>query len=248
MKYFNTAKHTLCIDHHVSNQSFAEDNYITVDLKGNLLKVSLEHIMDTEINAYEPNGNDNGMGSVRFNKTNEEIRTIAEKLLGDIVDWSMFDKFDIDLRSPTAPIWDDDHARNKTFAYLYWGDYQGGEPTNREFGCILEFASINDDSTIRTFYDKAYIRYISIVNPFGKIDDLSKYIERIPKYEEFNEYYVNWLKEESGNEPYDFDRDDYRNGRLTVYNGKISYYIFAYIHTPNVEDSAKSIYLIIPLE
>ena len=30
-KYFDSAKHTLCIDHHVSNQSFAEDNYIIPD-------------------------------------------------------------------------------------------------------------------------------------------------------------------------------------------------------------------------
>lgn len=27
-KYFETAKHTICIDHHISNQSFAEHNYI----------------------------------------------------------------------------------------------------------------------------------------------------------------------------------------------------------------------------
>lgn len=31
VKYFHTAKHTLCIDHHVSNQAFAEDNYILPD-------------------------------------------------------------------------------------------------------------------------------------------------------------------------------------------------------------------------
>ena len=30
-KYFDLAKHTLCIDHHASNQSFAEDNYIIPD-------------------------------------------------------------------------------------------------------------------------------------------------------------------------------------------------------------------------
>lgn len=30
-KYFDLAKHTLCIDHHVSNQAFAEDNYIIPD-------------------------------------------------------------------------------------------------------------------------------------------------------------------------------------------------------------------------
>lgn len=31
IKYFHTAKHTVCIDHHVSNQSFADDNYIIPD-------------------------------------------------------------------------------------------------------------------------------------------------------------------------------------------------------------------------
>jgi phosphoesterase RecJ-like protein len=30
-KYFEGAAHTLCVDHHVSNQSFAEDNYIFPD-------------------------------------------------------------------------------------------------------------------------------------------------------------------------------------------------------------------------
>ena len=30
-KYYHAAKHTLCIDHHVSNQAFAEDNYIIPD-------------------------------------------------------------------------------------------------------------------------------------------------------------------------------------------------------------------------
>lgn len=31
-KYYNAARHTLCIDHHVSNQSFAEDNFIIPDV------------------------------------------------------------------------------------------------------------------------------------------------------------------------------------------------------------------------
>lgn len=30
-KYYDAAKHTLCIDHHVSNQAFAEENYIVPD-------------------------------------------------------------------------------------------------------------------------------------------------------------------------------------------------------------------------
>ena len=31
VKYYETAKHTLCIDHHASNQAFAEENYIVPD-------------------------------------------------------------------------------------------------------------------------------------------------------------------------------------------------------------------------
>lgn len=31
-KYYHASKHTLCIDHHVSNQAFAEDNYIIPDI------------------------------------------------------------------------------------------------------------------------------------------------------------------------------------------------------------------------
>lgn len=27
-KYFESAEHTICVDHHVSNQNFAEHNYI----------------------------------------------------------------------------------------------------------------------------------------------------------------------------------------------------------------------------
>lgn len=30
-KYYEAAKHTLCIDHHISNRAFAEDNYIVPD-------------------------------------------------------------------------------------------------------------------------------------------------------------------------------------------------------------------------
>uniref|UniRef100_UPI004057B006 DHH family phosphoesterase n=1 Tax=Agathobacter sp. TaxID=2021311 RepID=UPI004057B006 len=31
VKYFMSAKHTICIDHHISNRGFAEDNYIVPD-------------------------------------------------------------------------------------------------------------------------------------------------------------------------------------------------------------------------
>ncbi len=30
-QYFNAARHTVCIDHHMSNQAFADDNYIVAD-------------------------------------------------------------------------------------------------------------------------------------------------------------------------------------------------------------------------
>ena len=230
------------------SEEVTEENYITVDPKGKWLRVSLEHIMDTKIQAYEPNGTPNGFGGVKFNKTNEEIREIAEELLGDIVDWSTYDYFSIDLRSHSAPIWDDDHVRNKTFAYLYWWDFQDGKVTDKEISCILEFASLNSDSTIRTFYDKAYIRYVSVVNPFGNKKDLSKYIERVPNYEAFNEYYTDWIKAETGLEPYNLSSEQYFKGRISVYNGKICYCVVLQIYDPNVEYSGESISVILPLE
>lgn len=45
-KYFDSAKHTLCIDHHVSNQSFAEDNYIIPDASSTCELVF--NMMDTD--------------------------------------------------------------------------------------------------------------------------------------------------------------------------------------------------------
>ena len=46
VKYYNSAKHTLCIDHHVSNQSFAEENYIIPDASSTCELVF--NLLDTE--------------------------------------------------------------------------------------------------------------------------------------------------------------------------------------------------------
>ena len=46
VKYYNAAKQTLCIDHHVSNQSFAEENYIIPDASSPCELVF--HLLDTE--------------------------------------------------------------------------------------------------------------------------------------------------------------------------------------------------------
>ncbi len=45
-KYYDVAKHTLCIDHHVSNQAFAEDNYIIPDASSTCELVF--NLMDTD--------------------------------------------------------------------------------------------------------------------------------------------------------------------------------------------------------
>ena len=45
-KYYELAKHTLCIDHHASNQAFAEDNYIIPDASSTCELVF--HKMDTD--------------------------------------------------------------------------------------------------------------------------------------------------------------------------------------------------------
>lgn len=45
-KYYEMAKHTLCIDHHASNQAFAEDNYIIPDASSTCELVF--NMMDTD--------------------------------------------------------------------------------------------------------------------------------------------------------------------------------------------------------
>jgi hypothetical protein len=45
-KYYELAKHTLCIDHHASNQAFAEENYIIPDASSTCELVF--NMMDTE--------------------------------------------------------------------------------------------------------------------------------------------------------------------------------------------------------
>lgn len=45
-KYYELAKHTFCIDHHASNQSFAEDNYIIPDASSTCELVF--NLMDTD--------------------------------------------------------------------------------------------------------------------------------------------------------------------------------------------------------
>ncbi len=46
VKYFQSAKHTFCIDHHVSNQAFAEENYIFPDASSTCELVF--ELMDTD--------------------------------------------------------------------------------------------------------------------------------------------------------------------------------------------------------
>lgn len=46
VKYYESAKHTFCIDHHMSNQSFAEDNFIVPDASSTCELVF--ELMDTE--------------------------------------------------------------------------------------------------------------------------------------------------------------------------------------------------------
>ena len=46
IKYYSSAKHTFCIDHHMSNQAFAEENYIVPDASSTCELVF--DLMDTE--------------------------------------------------------------------------------------------------------------------------------------------------------------------------------------------------------
>ena len=231
-----------------------EDDYICFDLKGNVIAVSLEHIMDTEIKAYEPNDSENGLGFTCFDKSEDEIRATVEELLGNIVDWSLFNDFDLECRSPTLPIWIDEAAVNYTYAFLEWSQYaSSGKQICRTFRCVLEFASWDEESGVRSFYDNAHIRSFSIFDPFGDIKDFTKYIERIPKYgktiQAFKEYHSDLVSEKSGCQiDYKDASNNYSNGRITVYNGKVCYYVWVNVYIPDDAQTIYMITIIIPLE
>ncbi len=89
-KYFANAKHTFCIDHHVSNQAFAEKNYIfplassTCELVFELLE---EDKITKEIAECLYTGMVHDTGVFQYSCTSSKTMNIAGKLMDKGIDY-----------------------------------------------------------------------------------------------------------------------------------------------------------------
>lgn len=234
-------------------ESFSGDDYIKLDTKGNVVSLSVGHIMDTDIKVLYMEEKESGLGGVAFEKRNKEICAMVEELLGDIVDWSVFNKFSVEFRSPLVSLIEEDQVGISTYALLSWSECgQNGISIGREFTCALEFASYDEETRTREFFDKTYISGFYIKDPYNGRKELSEYVERIPEYEAVKEAFIahHTALMDRGYELTEDSYKRYQEGTLTVYNGKVSYEIFFRVSKPDVptSDGWKYIHAIIPLE
>ena len=90
-KYFETAKKTICIDHHISNQSYADINYIipdassTCELVYGLLE---ESCIDKAIAEAIYTGMVHDTGVFQYTNTSEKTMNIAGKLMSKGIEFS----------------------------------------------------------------------------------------------------------------------------------------------------------------
>ncbi len=91
LKYFHSAKHTVCIDHHISNQSFAEDNYIIPDASSTCELVF--DLMDStkitkEIAECIYTGMVHDTGVFQYSSTSAKTMNIAGQMMEKGIDYS----------------------------------------------------------------------------------------------------------------------------------------------------------------
>lgn len=100
-KYFETAKHTICVDHHVSNQNFAEHNYIFPDASSTcelIFQLIPYERIDKEIAECLYTGMVHDTGVFQYSCTSSRTMEIAGKLMDKginfpkIVDETFFTK------------------------------------------------------------------------------------------------------------------------------------------------------------
>lgn len=101
VKYFNNAKNTLNIDHHISNNFFAKENIVIVDASSAsevLFKVMDEKKINKEIAECIYTGIIHDSGVFKHSNTSEETMRIAGKLMsygiefGKIIDSSFYSR------------------------------------------------------------------------------------------------------------------------------------------------------------
>ena len=90
-KYFETAVHTICVDHHVSNQSFAEHNYIFPDASSTselIFELLPYERIDREIAECIYTGIIHDTGVFQYSSTSRRTMEIAGKLMEKGIDFS----------------------------------------------------------------------------------------------------------------------------------------------------------------
>ena len=90
-KYFETAAHTICVDHHVSNQSFAEHNYIFPDASSTselIFELLPYERIDREIAECIYTGIIHDTGVFQYSSTSRRTMEIAGKLMEKGIDFS----------------------------------------------------------------------------------------------------------------------------------------------------------------
>ncbi|MGN0383973.1 MAG: bifunctional oligoribonuclease/PAP phosphatase NrnA [Eubacterium sp.] len=100
-KYFDSAKSTFCIDHHISNMSFADDNYILPDASSAcevLYDLLDENKIDKDIAEALYTGIAHDSGIFRYPSTSSKTMRIAGSLMDkgikftDIIDDTFYSK------------------------------------------------------------------------------------------------------------------------------------------------------------
>ena len=83
-KYFESAEHTICVDHHVSNQNFAEHNYIFPDASSTcelIFELLPDERIDREIAECIYTGMVHDTGVFQYSCTSRKTMEIAGKLI-----------------------------------------------------------------------------------------------------------------------------------------------------------------------
>lgn len=83
-KYFESAKHTICVDHHVSNQNFAEHNYIFPDASSTcelIFELLPEERIDRDIAECIYTGMVHDTGVFQYSCTSRKTMEIAGRLM-----------------------------------------------------------------------------------------------------------------------------------------------------------------------
>lgn len=128
IKYFDTAKKTICIDHHVSNQSFADINYIVPDASSTselVYGLLDEEKITKEIAECLYVGIIHDTGVFQYSCTSSKTMNIAGRLMDkgidypDIVDKTFFEKtFEQNLILGTALLKAERHFENRCISSI----------------------------------------------------------------------------------------------------------------------------------